>query len=476
MVKSPQKKDELANLTNNEQTWYNKLNQLYSETQKLTIYSSFIYYKGLEMPEFKKYLKKSNALDNIDFMTLFKLGLKGYVIRKKDYKNIVTFESFNYLRSLMKNYNNERDWYNCLEIIERLKVKLETTMSKTDNSLNMKMVNEFLSKDKDEPVDIYEATKDKKNFIPKLIPFDGKSKIAKLRFLKYYACQLRFQKGWSPKQIRDKLNLTQNQLKNALSKYKDVKLNDLSTENRGVHKKIKTIRTKDNIDYLENLIKTADKPLTVREIKDKFENEKLGFKCSNAIVYRMIKFDLKMKYGLPKKVIANKNELNNKTYRYWVANKIVNALEYDDLIISIDETGFSDYIDKTNTWYEPKKFLYFKTYRKMQVASYSLLLASSKDEILGYYIVRGSVNSIIYLSFIMNLVKLVKSRYLKRNIILLMDNARIHKAAIMRQYMVDNPDIEFIFTPAYTPEINFIENIFQRIKTEFRKGMFEYDK
>jgi len=57
-----------------------------------------------------------------------------------------------------------------------------------------------------------------------------------------------------------------------------------------------------------------------------------------------------------------------------------------------------------------------------------------------------------------------------------MDNARIHKSLMIKEFMALKSKIKFIFTAAYSPEINFIENIFNRIKRNFNKEKFETNK
>ena len=57
-----------------------------------------------------------------------------------------------------------------------------------------------------------------------------------------------------------------------------------------------------------------------------------------------------------------------------------------------------------------------------------------------------------------------------------MDNARIHKAAMVKQFMTTTPRVKFIFTAAYSPEINYIENVFNRIKRKFKQSQYEPNK
>lgn len=59
---------------------------------------------------------------------------------------------------------------------------------------------------------------------------------------------------------------------------------------------------------------------------------------------------------------------------------------------------------------------------------------------------------------------------------IIMDNARIHKSYMVRQYMAQKTHFHFYFTAAYSPEINFIENIFNRIKDMYKKTIVPTNK
>ena len=50
----------------------------------------------------------------------------------------------------------------------------------------------------------------------------------------------------------------------------------------------------------------------------------------------------------------------------------------------------------------------------------------------------------------------------------IIDNARIHRNAILYEYSAEKK-IDVFLTPKYSPEINFIEHIFNKIKKKYRR-------
>ena len=93
---------------------------------------------------------------------------------------------------------------------------------------------------------------------------------------------------------------------------------------------------------------------------------------------------------------------------------------------------------------------------------YTLLAAISNTKIVNFKIIKESVNAPIYLDFI----KTNNENF--KNKILIQDNARIHHALIVKNY-ASSENIKLKYNPAYTPEFNPIELMFNKCKIEFKK-------
>lgn len=72
--------------------------------------------------------------------------------------------------------------------------------------------------------------------------------------------------------------------------------------------------------------------------------------------------------------------------------------------------------------------------------------------LLHFKLVDGAVNGEIFRDFLNELVPL-----LPLNVIIVMDNARIHDGSFVRQWMMDNTTIRVEYLPPYSPELNLIE-------------------
>lgn len=130
--------------------------------------------------------------------------------------------------------------------------------------------------------------------------------------------------------------------------------------------------------------------------------------------------------------------------------------------IYLDESSFC--IDLHNTYgYSFKGKEINKLIRhKHNKLRYTLLAAISNKQIVSYKIFDGSVNANKYLEFI------EENNCAFKNKILIQDNARIHHAKIVKEYALKE-NILLKFNPAYTPEFNPIELLFNKCKIEFRK-------
>jgi transposase len=90
----------------------------------------------------------------------------------------------------------------------------------------------------------------------------------------------------------------------------------------------------------------------------------------------------------------------------------------------------------------------------------SLLLAVSRASgVVGYRLVKGSVSANTFLDFL-------RSLPLHKNVLL--DNASIHRAHLVRDHCIAN-GIQLRFTPPYCPWYNPVEYTFSKIKGKFRR-------
>ena len=84
------------------------------------------------------------------------------------------------------------------------------------------------------------------------------------------------------------------------------------------------------------------------------------------------------------------------------------------------------------------------------------------DNLIASKIVDGSVNKEVYAEFLKDNKHIFKERPV------IQDNARCHHAKMVKEFVRDN-NINYKFNPAYSPEFNPIELMFNKVKTEFRK-------
>lgn len=70
-------------------------------------------------------------------------------------------------------------------------------------------------------------------------------------------------------------------------------------------------------------------------------------------------------------------------------------------------------------------------------------------------------------------LKYLRKKEKKKWIILILDNASIHKTKKVKEYCKKN-HIKLVYLPAYSPEYNYIEKIWKMIKREFGKLYWKY--
>ena len=179
--------------------------------------------------------------------------------------------------------------------------------------------------------------------------------------------------------------------------------------------------------------------------------KKTNINISKTTLYNIIK-DLKItkkiisltkKYGKKSKITSQIKKLKNKIKNINVNN-----------IISIDEIGFDTNIINNKAWALKGKRIFKNigaTYKRLTV-----ICTISNHTVLHYKILNGSSNAITFLDFI-------KELNISNNQYILLDNARIHHALIVKEYL-NNNNIKFLFNVPYCPWFNPIEFIFSKFK------------
>ena len=172
--------------------------------------------------------------------------------------------------------------------------------------------------------------------------------------------------------------------------------------------------------------------------------------------------------------ILKENNITRKRCNIRVVCKDINKINNirHDFSKKTDEDIFlnSEFIDETsfcvndiiNYGYSEKGKEILKITKHSKNKERLTLLTSISKDTLKYQIIKGSVNSDIYLKFITDNKDFLKNRNLVQ------DNARIHHSKKVKNYCLEN-DINMIYNPPYTPEFNPIELIFNKLKIEFKK-------
>ena len=107
----------------------------------------------------------------------------------------------------------------------------------------------------------------------------AKDDLIHLRKIKILAAILKYKFDWPNTDILDSLPINRNQFKNACAVYKDHDLMTIEFEKRGFHKKKDSLRSEENIAYIRKIITESKNNITVKEVRERFQNEKLGRKC-----------------------------------------------------------------------------------------------------------------------------------------------------------------------------------------------------
>jgi transposase len=74
----------------------------------------------------------------------------------------------------------------------------------------------------------------------------------------------------------------------------------------------------------------------------------------------------------------------------------------------------------------------------------------------------------VFLSFLEN----VLVRYPKGKIVMVLDNARIHHANLLKEFLASNSRLSLMFLPPYSPKLNLIEGLWGWLKDSVINNVF----
>ncbi len=138
-----------------------------------------------------------------------------------------------------------------------------------------------------------------------------------------------------------------------------------------------------------------------------------------------------------------------------------------DRILFIDETMIRDYQALSRTWFPKGRQKVIKTYGKHWGTKIIGALDYETGEV--FCIQEDRYKAVEFLRFLKRLTQ----HYSGERIVLILDNARIHHAKLLRPFLQENADtLSLEFLPPYSPELNPIEGLWGWMKSSVINNVF----
>ena len=74
----------------------------------------------------------------------------------------------------------------------------------------------------------------------------------------------------------------------------------------------------------------------------------------------------------------------------------------------------------------------------------------------------------VFLSFLKNVIEM----YPEKHIVMILDNAKIHHAKLLKPFLEENKRLELLFLPPYSPNLNKIEGLWGWLKDSVVNNVF----
>ena len=130
-----------------------------------------------------------------------------------------------------------------------------------------------------------------------------------------------------------------------------------------------------------------------------------------------------------------------------------------DCILFTDEAMIRDYQAIGRTWFLKGKQRIVPTFGKHQGVKLLGTLNYETGEI--FCIEEESYDAAVFLKFL----NLVLEKYKGQRIVMILDNAKIHHAKLLRSFLAEHSyQLELVFLPPYSPNLNLIEGFWGWLK------------
>lgn len=207
-------------------------------------------------------------------------------------------------------------------------------------------------------------------------------------------------------------------------------------------------------------------PLACEYVKERF-----GVSYSERGM-RDLFYRLRLSYTRPtytlKKADPEKQEAFRKTFESLKKNLLYEEI---DTILFEDESMIRDYQAIMKTWFPVGQQRIIPTYGKHEGVK---LLGCLNYETGRVYVEEHSkYDARVFLGFLKNVLK----EYPKGKIVMILDNAKIHHAKLLQEFLEENQErLSLVFLPPYSPNLNKIEELWRWLKDSVINNVFFHCK
>ena len=125
-----------------------------------------------------------------------------------------------------------------------------------------------------------------------------------------------------------------------------------------------------------------------------------------------------------------------------------------------------DYQAIQKSWFAKGQQKIIQTYGKHEGVKLLGVLDYETGKV--YMVDHESYDAQVFLSFLGNVLK----KYPTGNIVMILDNAKIHHAKLLTDFLQENSRLHLVFLPPYSPNLNIIEELWGWLKSTVINNVF----
>lgn len=268
--------------------------------------------------------------------------------------------------------------------------------------------------------------------------------------------------GRAPSVVANELNIKVDTVRNIARQYRST--GQIDAKQRGGSNN--ATKLNDSMkSFIKNLV-DADCTITLEDLRERLQTA-WNITVSMSTISKVLlgfHYTFKRLHALPERAITEELQQRRHSYAAYISNILVSKERF----FFVDETGFQVCM---RSFYgrSPANQRAVKLTTAVRSKNYSVIACMGMNSVFYFTVNSGGINGEAFQTYMTELLNFITNDD-HSSAYVFMDNAPIHRVASIETLFNNNPQVNLVYLPPYTPQLNPIEHLFSQWKGMVRRS------